>query len=159
MTKVRARSCQDEVVTRFWLDGQSVEASVLATNDGLNYGRFDAPGLEVHTYELVVTRGELSAAFSVAFDSLVAEMREDDLHDDHPSALKRMNYPTLNDAFFHPSELEEVIRIFLDREILARWTPLTEASEFVINSTDAIQVTAAGVTLSGRCFRRRRAAP
>ena len=144
---------------RLWVDGRSIEPAFLATNDGLNYGRFDAPGLEVHTYELVVTRGELIKAFSAAFDSLVAEMREDDLHDDHPSALKRMNYPSLNDAFFQPSELEEVIEIFLDREILSRWTPLTDACEFVINSTDAIQVTAAGVTLSGRCFRRRRTAP
>ena len=46
---------------------------------------------------------------------------------------------------------------FLDWDILIRWAPLNEASEFVINSTDGTRVTAADATLSGRCFRRRRA--
>lgn len=127
---------------------------MLRTNDGLNYGRFDAPGLEVHSYEFSATAEEIIGAFSKAFDDLVTEMRVDDRNDEDPSPLLRMGYPTLQDAFAQPNDLAEVIEIFLDRNILEHFVPGTELSEFVINSTDSIHVDQYAVLLRGRCFRR-----
>lgn len=137
-------------------DGQAAPLSSLGMHDGLGYGRFDAPGLEVHSYEFFVSSGELAVAMSEEFDALVAEMREDDLLVDERSAFQRMEYPTLRHAFRHPKELEEVIDTFLHHDILVRFVPFSDRSEFVINSTDEIRVTESGVTLAGRCFRVRR---
>jgi hypothetical protein len=136
------------------VDGKQVPLRSVGTNDGLGYGRFHVPGLEIHDYELFVGRDELVARMSEEFDALVAEMKEDDRLDDEPSALQRMGYPTLPDAFQHPEDFEKVIRTFLDRDILVAFLPFTEESDLVVNSTDQIRVTREGVTLSGRCFRR-----
>lgn len=140
---------------RVLLDGQPTPANDLGTNDGLQYGRFDAPGLEVHSFEFTVGADELVEALSAHFSELVAEMREDDLRDEEPSALSRMGYPSLGNAFDSPAELKEVIDIFLDRTILETFLPFSERSEFIINSTDEIQVSRSEVTIRGRCFRKR----
>lgn len=137
-------------------DGKQVPLRSLGTNDGLNFGRFDAPGLEVHSYELCVSADELVVAMSAEFDALVEEMKVDDLLDDEPSALQLMCYPKLREALHWPEELREVIRIFLEREILIAFVPFSGESDFVINSVDRIFVTESGVTLAGRCFRCRR---
>jgi hypothetical protein len=137
-----------------FVDGARVDPSLLGTNDGLNYGRFDAPGLEVHTYEVRIEIEELLPAMAGAFDDLVVEMRTDDRLDVEPSALMRMGYPSLRAAFDHPAELREVIDIFMHRDILVAFAPYTAQSEFIVNSTDEILVDDAGLTLRGRCFRR-----
>jgi hypothetical protein len=139
----------------FFVDGEALEQALLGTNDGLNYGRFDAPGLEVHAYEVRVGIDEVLAAMSADFDKLVEEMRTDDLLDDEPSALMRMGYPTMRDAFAHPDDLREVIRIYMHREILWTFAPFSERSDYIINSTDEIHVAPDGLRFVGRCFARR----
>src|SRR5689334_4389619 len=114
--RCRVRATLRVSMAAFFVDGATIEPALLGTNDGLNYGRFDAPGLEVHAYEVRVGIEEVLAAKSADFDKLVEEMRTDDLLDDEPSALMRMGYPTMRDAFAHPDDLREVIRIFMDRE-------------------------------------------
>ena len=142
-------------MAHLFLDGAPVDRAILGTNDGLNYGRFDAPGLEVRRYELLASAEEVIAAFSSAFTVLVEEMRVDDLRDDEPSALMRMGYPTLREAFRWPRELCEVIDIFLDVEILSFFAPFTAESQLVINSTDEVRIDDLGLHIVGRCFRRR----
>jgi hypothetical protein len=139
----------------FFVDGATIEPPLLGTNDGLNYGRFDAPGLEVHAYEVRIGIEEVLAAMSAEFEKLVEEMRTDDLLDDEPSALMRMGYPTMRDAFAHPDDLREVIRIFMHREILWTFARFSEQSQYIINSTDAIHVDPNGLRFVGRCFARR----
>lgn len=97
--------------------------------------------------------GQSVAASSVG-TNVVAEMRVDDIHDDQPSALMRMGYPTLREAFRHPDELREVIRVYLDREILCAFAPYTPRVVYTVNSTDAITVGESSVTIRGRCFAR-----
>jgi hypothetical protein len=143
-------------VTAVLLDGTSVAAAILGTNDSLGYGRFDAPGLEVHRYEFSASADEIILALSSAFAALVAEMKVDDLLDGEPSALMRMGYPTLREAFHWPRELREVVEVFLHNEILVAFMPFTDQSDFVINSTDEIHINESGLRLLGRCFRRRR---
>ena len=132
------------------LDGVEVDSTRL----GLNYGRFDAAGLEIHRYELRVTAAELLPPIGREFDDLVEEMKADDLMDPEPSPLAGMNYPTLMGAFAFPKEFAEAIEVFLDRSILAAFAPFTDATEFVINSTDRVFVGASDLSLAGRCFKR-----
>jgi hypothetical protein len=138
-----------------WVNGELTSPSKVGSNDGLGFGRFNEPNLDIHAYELFVPADELTAALSDRFDALVAEMKTDDLLDVEPSALRRMSYPSLAGAFCHPIELEEVIRDHLHRDILQIFTPFSASTELIINSTDEIRVTDRGVTLIGRCFRKR----
>ena len=138
----------------FWIDGVVAKSDSVTYNDGLNFGRFDAPGLRIHKYKLQIDKDEFIREVQDEFRECLCEMREDDKATGNNSPFKRSGYKPLSKMFEHPHELAECIDIWFDRFILDKFIGLKDTFDYVINSIDEIKVTENKVLLSGKCFER-----
>ncbi len=136
------------------IDGSTVGAGEVGTNDGLNWGRFEGDNLVVRPYSLIAPLEVLVDEFSESFAELVEETRLDDRLDDEPSALAKMGYPTLAEAIRHPKFLEDVLDVFLARDILNHFAPFQGGERYIINSMECATISAGAMTFNGRVFSR-----
>jgi hypothetical protein len=123
-------------------------------NDGLNYGRFDSDEIEVFPYEFCIAREEFISLMSGSYKNCLEEIKADDLLCNETSAFSQMDYVGINQAFDHPEAFSEAIETYFDRELFGKAIGHSENREFVINSTERVEVECDKVTISGRCFRR-----
>ena len=138
-----------------YVDGIATNTNLITYNDGLNFGRFDTPGLRIHKYKLEIDKDEFIKEIQDEFWHCLCEVREDDKTTGDHSPFKRSAYKPLSQMFEHPHELAECIDIWFDRYILDKFIGLKDTFDYVINSTDEIKVTETKVLLSGKCFERK----
>jgi len=139
---------------RISINQESAGDRLVVVNDGLNYGRFDGGDIETHKYAFFVERSELVERFSEQYAEVCAEIKADDEQCGESSPFAKMDYCSLDDAFEHPAALAEAIETYFAREIMSTYLPGPDDADYVINSTDAVKVSAEGLTIEGRCFTR-----
>lgn len=139
---------------RVSVDGQPVPVARVGVNQGLNFGRFDAPGITTHDYECRLPSRLVLAHLAPGYARLVSELEADDVHE--PSRLGEIGYPELREVLLrHPAQFEEVLQ-HLGRELLAAVLPGTAGGGWVVNSIDGYDQSAEQLRIRGRCFRYRR---
>jgi len=62
----------------FYLDEVVTNTNLITYNDGLNYGRFDAPDLKIHEYRIEISREDFIREIQAKFWDCLCEMRKDD---------------------------------------------------------------------------------
>ena len=139
----------------FWMDGEVAKSDLVTYNDGLNFGRFDTPGLRVRKYRLEIDKDEFIREIQDEFWDCLRKVREDDKATGDNSPFKRSGYKRLPQMFEHPHELAECIDIWFDRYTLDKFIGLKDTFDYVINSIDEIKVTEMKVLLSGKCFEKK----
>lgn len=122
---------------------------------GLGYGRFDRGDIELYSCSLFVERSDLTATLYARYDEVSQEMMKDDERYGDPSPFKEIGYSSLGEAFDHPAQLADAVATYFDRDILEIHVPRPASFKFVINSTDRVSVSRAGLIMEGRCFRYR----
>ena len=140
---------------RLTVDNADVDLSLVTYNDGLNYGRFDTPGLEIHDYAAFFPHAEFVRLLSGTYAKCIAELKHDDEITGEVSALGAAGWPSIADLLGYSDLAVETIETFLDRDTFNAFGLDRPDAELVINSTDAVRVDADNVIISGRCFRRR----
>ena len=140
---------------RLTVDNADADLSLVTYNDGLNYGRFDVPDLEVHTYSLFFPRAEFVRLLGDVYDKCIAELKRDDEITGEMSDLSAAGWPALADLLSRNALAVETIETFFDRDTFHAFGLYKPNADLIINSTDTIRVDTDNVIISGRCFRRR----
>ena len=63
---------------RLTVDNTDVDLSLVTYNDGLNYGRFDAPELAIHDYAAFFPRADFIRLLSASYAKCMTELKHDD---------------------------------------------------------------------------------
>ncbi|PML75731.1 hypothetical protein [Enterovibrio norvegicus] len=134
---------------------EEVSIDNITYNDGLNYGRFDSSEIEVFPYEYSISKEEFVSLMSRSYEEGLEEIRKDDINCNEVSAFSQMNYADINSAFGHPEAFGEAVETFFDRELFGKTLANSEARNYIINSTEKVEVSNEKITIIGRCFRRK----
>ena len=141
-------------IVRLTVDNTYVALSLVTYNDGLNYGRFDAPGLEIHSYAAFFPRTDFIRLLSADYAKCMAELKRDDERTGEVSDLAAAGWPPLSQLLTNADLAAETIECFLCRDTFNAFGLLHTDADFVINSTDVVRVDTENVIIMGRCFRR-----
>lgn len=134
------------------VDQRPLPPGAVTYNSGLGYGRLDRGNIEVHSYSFFAPRADLIDRFGAAYAAQCEDFRKDDELCGDPSLYAALGYGSLAEAFERPAELAAVVKGYLDRDIFEVYLPMTDAFEYVINSTDRVLVSSEGLLIEGRCF-------
>ncbi len=137
----------------FLIDGIIKDTNLITYNDGLNFGRFDVPGLIIKNYSIEIEKDEFVQQLQDEFWRCLCEIREDDKATGEDSPFKKSGYKPLPQMFDHPDELSECITIWFDIYIFRKFIGYKDTFEYVINSTDEIKVHDSKVLIKGKCFK------
>ena len=140
---------------RLTVDNADADISLVTYNDGLNYGRFDAPDLEVYPYSAFFPRAEFVRLLADIYDKCNVELKRDDEITGEVSELAAAGWPSLADLLSRSDLAVETIETFFDRDTFHAFGLYQSNADLVINSTDSVHLDADNVIISGRCFRRR----
>ena len=137
-----------------YIDGNRVDPTTVTYNSGLNYGRFDADGILVESYTLVLDRDALINRLRSHYDRCVRELKHDDEITGERSELARLGWPTLDRLINYDDLFAETILTYLDRDLFSEFIQGQPTAKYVINSTERVELRGDNVLIVGRCFTR-----
>ena len=140
---------------RLTVDNTDVDLSLVTYNDGLNYGRFDAPELAIHDYAAFFPRADFIRLLSASYAKCMTELKHDDEITGEVSGLAVAGWPPLDDLLNRSDLAVQTIGTFFDRDTFRAFGLYRVDADLVINNTDSVRVDVDNVIISGRCFRRR----
>lgn len=136
----------------FNLKGQPVESNLVSYNDGLNYGRFQESLKNVHPFIIELKLSEFIKLLEPEYNSIMEDIRADDLQYNEDSDFKAVNYCSLRELINNSYYLNEIFKYFLDRFLFSKLFKTT-SFKYVINATDSINVENETVHVYGRAFK------
>lgn len=139
---------------RLTIDKTDVDRSLVTYNDGLNYGRFDFPGLEIHNYAVFFPQADFIRLVSTDYLRCMDELNDEDEFAGEVCPLAAAGFPPLDTLLTNFALAADTIKTFLDRDTFAAFGMLNSTADLVINSTDSVYVDSEYVVINGRCFRR-----
>lgn len=128
-----------------------VPKEVFTVNGGLNYGRFYNHDTE--NYEIRLSSDEFITLIEQEYTSVRDEIKIDDEVNQEQSEFTATNYCSLLQLLNHASDLEEIVKTYLDITLLKKLFSTTSENTYVINSTDSITIVATTIIIKGRVFK------
>ena len=78
------------------------------------------------------------------------EIKNDDLAYNEKSDFTNTNYCSLAELFAFETDFEEIIKVYLDRTLFTKLFKYLPNNQFVINSTERIQIIKDTIIITGR---------
>lgn len=128
-----------------------VPKEVFTVNDGLNYGRFFNHNTE--NYEIQLNNNEFIKLIEQEYISVRDEIKIDDEATQEQSEFTATNYCSLLQLLNHASDLEEIVKTYLDIILFKKLFSTTSENTYVINSTDSVTIVATTIVIKGRVFK------
>lgn len=137
---------------KIFLNGKEVNLNLFVVNNGLNYGRFFNVKTEV--FELLLSKAELYQILEKEYNKVRDEIKMDDELNKDTSDFTNTNYCTLSELLNYKEDFTEIIKGYLDRTLFLKIFGTTNTAQFVINSTDNIDICKDFIKITGSVFRK-----
>lgn len=132
-----------------------IETKFVTVNDGLNYGRFDSKELEISNYIIKISHQEFIDVIEDTYNTIRDEIKLDDVMQNETSEFSSTGYCCLPDLMHHHKDLKAIIITYLDRPLLEKLLISNNKSNYIINSTDAVEIDDSHIKIFGRVVKMR----
>ena len=139
-----------------FVGGNKTDSEAITVNDGLNFSRFyNLPTSQIREYKLHLTKSELISLIEDEYIRVRDEIKQDDLEFNDISEFSQTGYCSLKNLMHFEKQFIAIILDYLDRELFIRLFPPNDNCQFIINSTDSIELNNKEVIIMGRTIIKR----
>jgi len=139
---------------KVYINNSEVDKSLITVNTGLNYGRFNYEELVIDTYKIIIPIQEFIDAIEPDYNSIRDEIKMDDEKLNETSVFTNINYGSMTVLLKDRKALQEITFTYLDSILFSKLFSQTIHPNYIINSTDLVEVFEDAIEISGRSFRK-----
>jgi len=121
-----------------------------SVNDGLNFGRFY--NHKKIPFEIYLSKKEIIELIEKEYIEIRDEIKNDDRLYNDSSDFTNTNYCSLNELFNHESDMEIILKTYLDKILYAKIFNDNYRIKYIINSTSSLKIRDHSIVLSGNVY-------
>tara|TARA_R110002033_G_scaffold37974_1_gene77158 strand:- start:9882 stop:10307 length:426 start_codon:yes stop_codon:yes gene_type:complete len=137
------------------INDNKIKTKFITVNDGLNYGRFDGKELEISNYIIKISNQEFMDNIEDVYNTIRDEIKLDDVMQNETSEFSNTEYCSLPILMQHPKDLKAIIKANLERPLLEKLLVSNNKGNYIINSTEAVEIDDSHIKIFGRVFKSR----
>ncbi|WP_430399357.1 hypothetical protein [Flavobacterium sp.] len=137
------------------IENSYIPLHLVSHNDGLNFGRINHVENQFTDFILEISFQDFIKLIKEEYNTLKNEIKEDDELYNDSSSFKEIDYKELKEVLYPNSGLELIIKDYLDRIIYDKLFQYSGKKNYIINSTENIEIRNETIYILGKCFKNR----